>query len=246
MKKLKLLSTLSFISLLFAACGLDWTMRSEPYENVNSDRPIDYRNNPYYYDLPRNTESSPDLPPNAEPGKCYAQCITSDKYSIITEQILEYTGTDYEAEGVQRKTIILSPATTGWEKGKADPNCISSNPEDCMVMCLVDTPEVYETYYIVTDTLTNKQFKITEIQKKSLVRAGGRTGWVEVLCESDITAKIIKAIQHTLTDYGYSTGSINGVMDAGTRSALAKYQNNNGLPEGNLNIETLKYLGLLR
>jgi len=26
-----------------------------------------------------------DLPPNAEPGKCYAQCITSDRYETTSE-----------------------------------------------------------------------------------------------------------------------------------------------------------------
>jgi len=210
MKNLKLLSTLFFISLLFAACGLDWTMRSEPYEKVHLERPSDYGNNSYSYDLPRNT-GSPDLPPNAEPGKCYAQCITSDRYSNITEQILEYTGSDYEAEGVKRKTILLSKATTIWEKGKTDPNCLSKNPEDCMIWCLVDIPAVKETYYIVTDTAINKQFKITEIQKRSLVSVGGRNGWVEVLCEKDITFKKIRAVQEALTNNGYSVGAINGV-----------------------------------
>jgi len=244
MKNLKLLSTLSFISLLFAACGLDWTMRPEPYEKNHLERPSDYRNNSYYHHLLRNTGSDV-LPPNAEPGKCYAQCITSDRYSNITEQILEYTGSDYEAEGVQRKTILLRPATTIWEKGKADPNCLSQNPEDCMVMCLIDVPAVYETYYIVTDTSTNKQFKITEIQKRSLVSVGGRNGWVEVLCEKDITFKKIRAVQEALTNNGYSVGAINGIIDAGTKSALSEYQKDNGLPEGNLNIETLKYLGVL-
>jgi len=243
MKNLKLLSITAFISLLFTACGLDWTMRSEPYENVHSERPDDYRNNSYSSDLPRNTGGG-DLPPNAEPGKCYAQCITSDRYSHETEQILEYTGSDYEAEGVKKKTILLSKATTIWEKGKADPNCKSQNPQDCMVMCLVDIPAVKETYYIVTDTSTNKQFKITEIQKKSLISVGLRTGWVEVLCEKDITFKKIRAVQQALTDKGYSVDAIDGIMDASTKSALVKYQKNNGLPEGNLNIETLKNLGV--
>lgn len=47
-------------------------------------------------------------------------------------------------EAVEEK-ILVSDATTRWERGKKDPNCLSQNPEDCRVMCLVEVPAVYKT-----------------------------------------------------------------------------------------------------
>lgn len=68
MKSLILLSSVSIISLLFAACGLDWTMRAESYEKTYPEKSRDYVHNSY----PRAKNFNNDLPPNAEPGKCYA------------------------------------------------------------------------------------------------------------------------------------------------------------------------------
>lgn len=43
------------------------------------------------------------------------------------------------------QTIEVSPATTKWVKRKADKNCLSANPEDCLVWCLVEVPAQYRT-----------------------------------------------------------------------------------------------------
>lgn len=112
-------------------------------------------------------------------------------------------------------------------------------------MCLVDIPAIYETYDIIIDASINKQFKITEIQFKVLEEAGGRTGWVEILCEKDITYDKIKSLQQALNDRGYNIDIVDGILDSDTKAVLTKYQQDNDLPVGNLNIETLKYLGVL-
>jgi len=82
------------------------------------------------------------------------------------------------------------------------------------------------------------------VNKRVLASVGGRTGWVEVLCDKDITYNKIRAVQQALKAKGYNVGTVDGIMGAGTKAALTKYQKDNGLPEGNLNIETLKSLGL--
>lgn len=41
--------------------------------------------------------------------------------------------------------IEVSPATTRWEKGKATAACLSANPDDCRVWCLVEVPAQYRT-----------------------------------------------------------------------------------------------------
>ncbi len=160
-----------------------------------------------------------DVPPNAEPGKCYAQCLIPDQYKTVTEEVmvkepasklivsavayagveepymvqeaskklipaapvyttvydtliikeasirLEYVPAVYKTvteqvlikEGFTQKIpvpaeyeeiteqVLVSEATMRWERGKKDPNCLSEDPEDCRVLCLVEVPAVYKT-----------------------------------------------------------------------------------------------------
>ncbi|MCC7245995.1 MAG: peptidoglycan-binding protein [Saprospiraceae bacterium] len=41
--------------------------------------------------------------------------------------------------------VEVKPASTKWVKKKADANCLSANPDDCLVWCLVETPAEYQT-----------------------------------------------------------------------------------------------------
>jgi len=41
--------------------------------------------------------------------------------------------------------MLVAPASTKWVRGKADPNCISENPNDCMVWCMKEVPAQYKT-----------------------------------------------------------------------------------------------------
>ena len=36
--------------------------------------------------------------------------------------------------------VETKPASTKWVKKRADANCLSANPDDCLVWCLVETP----------------------------------------------------------------------------------------------------------
>ncbi len=71
-------------------------------------------------------------------------------YETVTEQ--------YEMEAASTKTEVLQPkyetvtervevkpASTKWVKKKADANCLSANPDDCLVWCLVEVPAEYQT-----------------------------------------------------------------------------------------------------
>jgi hypothetical protein len=45
----------------------------------------------------------------------------------------------------ETQTIVTRPASTKWVKKKADRNCLSADPEDCLVWCLVEVPEETRT-----------------------------------------------------------------------------------------------------
>lgn len=83
------------------------------------------------------------------------------------------------------------------------------------------------------------------ITTKRLTKKRGWSQFVEVVCDSHRGDSRITsiAIQRALKKLGYKV-SISGVVDKETRAALTTYQKNHGLPVGNLNIETLKKLGV--
>ena len=76
------------------------------------------------------------------------------------------------------------------------------------------------------------------------MQKGGFQGWREILCANDLTTSKISEIQRALKNAGYNPGPIDNIMGSQTKSALKAYQKAKGLPVGNLNIETLKSLGV--
>ncbi|HOJ90607.1 MAG TPA: peptidoglycan-binding domain-containing protein [Saprospiraceae bacterium] len=82
------------------------------------------------------------------------------------------------------------------------------------------------------------------VKERRLVRSGGFTVWTEILCEGKTTNSKLSSVQRALQAKGYNVGTIDGKMGLKTQTALKQYQTDMGLPTGNLNIETLKSLGV--
>ncbi len=242
-----------------------------------------------------------DVPPNAEPGKCYARCLMEDRYTFQTERVVDQprmvrsiklpalyktvydtvvisagstrqipVPAEYETINEQ---VMVTPSTTKWVKGKADAGCLSANPQDCQVMCLVEVPAVYKT--VTKRVLKNEAYTRTEsipmqykiktrqvivqpervveeetpatyktIQKRVLASKGGYEVWREILCGDDLTSAKIASIQRALQSKGYNPGPIDNIFGSRTKNALIQYQKDKGLPVGNLNLETLRALGV--
>ena len=45
----------------------------------------------------------------------------------------------------ETETIEVAPATSQWVKKKSGDNCLSADPDDCMIWCLEEVPAVYKT-----------------------------------------------------------------------------------------------------
>jgi len=188
-----------------------------------------------------------EAPMPSEPGKCYAKCLIQDKVleKKFVGDFLVYTGEDVEKEGVTYREIITKEAGTRWEKKKADRNCLSPNPEDCMVWCLIEVPEESALFYEVTDTSLVKEYKLEAIYTTPIAKKGGYTEWKEVICESDISPALYTKIQENLSVKGYNIGNDNkGKMSSTTQAALKEFQIDYALPIGGLNIETMEALGV--
>lgn len=150
-------------------------------------------------------------------------------------------------------TVLKTPASTYEVDVPAQYQSVTSK--------VVKTPARYEEiivpaeYKTVTKTVlkTPAQTRTIEIpatyktiSKRVLVKKGGFTDWKEVLCNDKMTDYNVRKIQQALIDKGYDVGpeGADNIMGSATRAALLKYQKANGLPQGNVNMETLKHLGL--
>lgn len=221
-----------------------------------------------------------DVPPNAEPGKCYAKCVIPDQYKTVTEQVLvkeastrrsvvpaayetvtervlsqeeatkiisvpavyetvtervlvKEAGTKlipqpavYETvtervvdqpEHVDKKIvppvyetvterIKIADATTRWEKGKKDPNCLSADPDDCRVMCLVEVPAQYRTVskQVVKTPATVREVNVPATYKtltRKALKTAASTRTVEIPAEyKTVTKRVLKTPATTRTE----------------------------------------------
>lgn len=278
------------------------------------------------------------------------------QYETVSERVLikEASSTISRVPAkfeTQTETIEVSPATTKWVKRKADANCLSADPNDCLVWCLVEVPAQYQTvskrvrigcdqgytdngedctkevpveaeygnrtyrklvspastkvveipaqhetrtYQKLVSAATTRVEEIpavyetrtyqklvspasTEvvdiplemdtrsfrklvtpasiktieipaetrsITKRQLVKKGGFSEWREVVCNANITSALTRQVQAALRTMGYDPGPVDNVMGPLTKAALVKFQRDKGLPVGQLDIETLKALGI--
>lgn len=249
------------------------------------------------------TAANDELPPFAEPGKCYARCFIPDQYEFFESQVIDKAAS-YKSQIIPAsyetvfdtvvispertrvevipavyetvlEEIMVAPATTRWERGTGDANCLSNDPKDCQVICLKEIPaqfnkverKVVKTPSYTRQILTPAEIKIVprqvmvkpaetvqieipatykKIMEKRISKAGGYTDWREVLCGAKLTTERIRQIQNALIARGYSVGpaGADNVFGEDTKVALRKFQADNNLPQGNLNMETLNALGV--
>lgn len=181
----------------------------------------------------------------ADPDKCYAKCWIPDKIETKYEEVVYYTG-DEKKENVSLHIIEheISPASTKWVKKKADRNCISADPNDCLVWCLVEVPAQVEKHKILIDTTESKNFEIRQLEYKA-VEKRGYLEWRTVLCEQEVSENIVHQIQDKLRAADYYNKNNSSSLNKSILKALKSFQKDNGLPVGHLDQETLQHLGLL-
>jgi len=244
-----------------------------------------------------------EYPPNAKPGTCYLQVYTPNEYeykevteidrpaytkSINVPAIYEYVYDTVVLRPSEKRlevvaetytnvieTVLVAPPTTRWETGKVDPNCLSPNPADCRVVCLVEVPAKYTTYsrkVLETPSYTRElnipaEIKITTkrvlktpastmayevpatyktTMKRQMVKKGF-IEWKEVICSDQITKDLVKGVQKALNDKGYDAGPVDGAWGGKSLVAMNKFQEEKGLPITKvISLETLQALGVQR
>jgi hypothetical protein len=84
-----------------------------------------------------------------------------------------------------------------------------------------------------------------EVKRIRLISEGGNIEPREVICPTDYK-EYIRPLQEKLHTLGYDVGTIDGVLGRKTKDVLLIYQVENNLPVGQLDLETMKHLGLIK
>jgi len=180
-----------------------------------------------------------------EDGKCYAKTLAEDQYDEYFKDYAVYTGDESQEEvDIEFVELVVKPGSTKWVKKKADRNCLSDDPNDCLVWCLVETPPETKEFKVLVDTTQSQNYEIQTVRYEELAKKGGHTVWTAVLCQGDITPGIMSQIQNALVAEEFLTEQSEAVMNSQTKAALTKYQRDNNLPVGQLDFKTLEALGV--
>ncbi|MGB1205124.1 MAG: peptidoglycan-binding domain-containing protein [Chitinophagales bacterium] len=170
-----------------------------------------------------------------DPDKCKVWCLTEvpAQYKTVTKQVLRTPASTRETPipaeyKTITKAVIQTPAST--------------QPNEIPAEYRTITKQVLQTPATTREVEIPAEYSTISTQK--LVRTGGFTDWVEVLCESKVTPAKVIEVQQALKARGYDPGSMDNQMGPRTKQALTQYQKDNGLPIGNLNTETLRALGV--
>jgi hypothetical protein len=171
-------------------------------------------------------------------------CIVSDfigrQVDTTWTQFPVYTGKDPNAP-LKTDRFKTGAMLTKWVKKKADGNCLSANPDDCLVWCLVETGPAESEVTYLTDTIRYKEFSLTRVPVHIDIISQGVLTKIPVVCQDKLTVELAQSISKALVFKGYLPGEqdqFNALLFAG----LKKYQMDNGLVAGKLTIETLESL----
>jgi hypothetical protein len=177
---------------------------------------------------------------NAQKG-CSAPCtidaITEDK--AITHYI--FTGDDTTGLDVKLTKIVIVEGKKQLVK-RRDPNCLSSNPVECLKDVYEEIPPVTMNLYTLPDNTKTDQYETRLEIVKVVKRAGGTTD-EPIVCIKNRTKSLVSKIQKALIEKGYPLKA-NGILDQATNLSIVDFQRNASLPYGELSLATVAALGI--
>lgn len=95
------------------------------------------------------------------------------------------------------------------------------------------------------DTKVVKIPPVYETLEKRIKTSDGNLEWASILCETNVTGKIVSQLQQTLNEKGYNAGPVDGLYGWQTGQAVRKYQADNTMRgNGRLTIELVDALAI--
>ena len=153
-----------------------------------------------------------------------------------------YIGSDTDAAFLKPIDFTIEPAKLAFVE-RVNENCLSPNPEDCMMICEVLVPAKIQKKFIVLDTTQTDDYLWENLTVESLVKEGGYEEYVTVICGDKIDETFIAQISKVLADKNYYGGEVNKIFSQSLKNALVQFQIDNHLPQGQLDLVTLSKLG---
>jgi hypothetical protein len=166
------------------------------------------------------------MPPNPQPGKCYAKCLIPDvpaKPADTTYTVYRlYSGSDDIAYNVKYHDVSIDEYGTVQERIPVEvPKKLRKLREQDVVL------DTMYTFHAPTEG-----------------KKGGFTEWREILCGGDVTPTLVRELSDALRANGYAVRGEHTVASSEVKKALLNYQRDNGLPAGHLDFQTLDALGV--
>ena len=196
---------------------------------------------------------SGDIPPNARPGECYAKVLIpavtetlTDRIQVSEEQrvLTRIVPAQYR---VQQDRILVREGRSYWKQGRGPVEKMNQLTGE--ILCLVEEPPLYKTIEKrVLVSPEQPEYKMVPAQfesvSKTQIMQAERLEWRRILCDTNVTPKIITRIQQSLQAKGYKVGPIDGTFGAQTLSAINQYQLKNDLATRGITYDTLNHLGV--
>ena len=160
-------------------------------------------------------------------GKCFAK-LPIHTYKTHEESYPIFSGEKRSRKvRLKKKQLILKEPISKWVKKSADRNCLSPDPNDCLVWCLVESvpgETAYFEYVKNTSKTTEYEMQTFTIYKK----VKSKIEEVQIVCESKITKTLLDDIQRQLESFGYyeaTKGKFN--KEQKLKRALFSFQRDN-------------------
>lgn len=146
---------------------------------------------------------------------------------------------------------IIVEAGQKWVRKSADRNCLSADPNDCLVWCLVEQPEVKT---VRQKKVALSSDKIVEIQKGIFIeKRFYDEAFIEIACDENQKAALQKAIIEALVkkkllrkqQKDESSAAYSLFCESNLSTALNQFQEDEELAEGFWDVETLRALKII-
>jgi len=167
-------------------------------------------------------------------GKCYGEFVLFASYDKVVEYRNRYSNKEIETTLVEvgNFQIEIAEKQSAWIKKKANRNCLSADPNDCLVWCPVNTPRRIVSLELIDEEGEINVGILNEEFRKLLIDSGYIV-YSEINCDNDDEI-LNTAVRLKLSNYFNEIIEIHDV-----NLFLSSYQYENDLPIGGLNLETL-------
>lgn len=162
------------------------------------------------------------------------------------EQYVVFTGnpTDTSIKLIWND-ILIEEGGQKWVKKKVENNCLSLNPEDCMVWCLVELPQKRLQFYSPLDTSTTDQYLRTQVPISQMILKSKKES-TEVICAEDVYLWQEQVSEFLIeSSYLSENWQVISPYTEPFQRALLNYQIDNRLCTNGLTLETLREMRLI-